>query len=42
MPDFTSSACPDYEQTAADTKAIDWDKAFLEVEEGERAKSDKI
>jgi len=42
MPEFTSSACPEYEFVAADAKAVDWDKAFQEVEEGEKAKNEKL
>ena len=39
---FTTSACPDYKDTEADKKAVDWDLAFNEVEEGEKAKNEKI
>lgn len=42
MPDFTTTACPDYEFAAADARAIDWDMAFSEVEEGEKAKNERI
>jgi len=33
--------CPNYEFVEADKKAIDWDMAFNEVEEGEKAKTEK-
>jgi hypothetical protein len=42
IPDFTTVACPDYKDCEADKHAIDWDLAFNEVEEGEKAKRDKI
>ena len=42
IPDFTGTACPDYEFGGVDAKAIDWDKAFSEVEEGEKAKNQKL
>ena len=41
IPDFTTSVCPDYEFVLADARAIEWDKAFQEVEEGERAKLER-
>jgi len=37
-----TTACPDYEFSAVDAKSIDWDKAFSEVEEGEKAKNEKL
>ena len=42
IPEFTTTACPDYEFSAADARAIDWDKAFQEVEDGDKAKNEKI
>lgn len=40
--DFTVSACPGYEDIEADKKSVDWDMAFTEVEDGEKAKNEKV
>ena len=40
IPDFTTPACPDYQDNMIDVKAVDWDMAFKEVEDGEQAKNE--
>ena len=42
IPDFTTTACPDYQDNSNDAKAVDWDMAFKEVEDGEKAKLQKL
>jgi len=41
IPDFTTTQCLDYPDHELDKKAVDWDMAFQEVEDGERAKREK-
>ena len=41
MPDFSTSACPNYAHVEEDRVAIDWDMAFAEVEDCVKAKDAK-